>query len=92
MGQLSRKAAQGTGVIVPAVVVQRQTHSAPATRRQPALSPMGRWVEVLNAFLRQDDWGVRDLAAATSLPRSAVHRILHEMQRQDLLSAVEVRA
>jgi len=49
---------------------------------------MGRWVEVLNAFLRQDDWGVRDLAAATSLPRSAVHRILHEMQRQDLLSAV----
>ena len=47
---------------------------------------MGRWVEVLNAFLRQDEWGVRDLATATGLPRSAAHRILHEMQRQDLLS------
>ncbi len=47
---------------------------------------MGRWVEILNAFLRQDEWGVRELAAETGLPRSAVHRILHEMQRQDLLS------
>ena len=47
---------------------------------------MGRWVEVLSAFLRRDVWGVRDLAAETGLPRSAVHRILHEMQRQDLLS------
>jgi DNA-binding IclR family transcriptional regulator len=51
------------------------------------LSPMGRWVEVLQAFLRQDEWGVRDLAAATALPRSAVHRILHEMQRHDLLTS-----
>jgi DNA-binding IclR family transcriptional regulator len=50
-------------------------------------SPMGRWVEVLQAFLRQDDWGVRDLAVATGLPRSAVHRILHEMARHDLLTA-----
>jgi len=49
---------------------------------------MGRWLEVLNAFLRRDEWGVRDLAAETGLPRSAVHRILHEMQRQDLLSAL----
>src|SRR5690242_9360648 len=49
-------------------------------------SPMGRWVEVLQAFLRQDDWGVRDLAVATGLPRSAVHRILHEMVRHDLLT------
>ena len=47
---------------------------------------MGRWTEVLNAFLRQDDWGVRDLAAAVSLPRSAVHRILHEMAGLDLLA------
>ena len=57
-------------------------------RRQPQLSPMGRWVEVLNAFLRRDEWGVRELAAEARLPRSAVHRILHEMQRQDLLTAV----
>jgi DNA-binding IclR family transcriptional regulator len=54
----------------------------------PDLSPMGRWVEVLNAFLREDEWGVRDLAAETGLPRSAVHRILHEMHRHDLLTAV----
>ena len=47
---------------------------------------MGRWVEVLNAFLRRDEWGVRDLAAETRLPRSAVHRIVHQMQQQDLLS------
>jgi len=46
---------------------------------------MGRWAEVLGAFLRQDEWGVRDLAAATGLPRSAVHRILHEMARQDMV-------
>ena len=49
---------------------------------------MGRWLEVINAFLRRDEWGVRDLAVETGLPRSAVHRILHEMHRQDLLSAV----
>lgn len=47
---------------------------------------MGRWAEVLNAFLRQDEWGVRELATAVSLPRSAVHRILHEMARQDMLA------
>lgn len=79
------------------VVAQRQTKTADATgpvtrarcavRRQPALSPMGRWVEVLNAFQHQDEWGVRDLAQATGLPRSAVHRILHEMVRQDLLAS-----
>ena len=49
---------------------------------------MGRWLEVLNAFLRRDEWGVRELAVETGLPRSAVHRILHEMQRQDLLSVL----
>jgi len=47
---------------------------------------MGRWLEVLSAFLRQDQWGVRELAQATELPRSAVHRILHEMRRLGLLS------
>src|SRR5262245_15385462 len=70
-----------------------QRQSAPpkpraASQRRPGLSPMGRWVEVLNAFLRQDEWGIRDLAAATGLPRSAAHRILHEMHRQDLLTTV----
>lgn len=80
------------------VVVQRQTRvrsagrppdgaAPPAGSRRLDLSPMGRWVEVLNAFQRQDEWGVRDLAEATGLPRSAVHRILHEMVRQDLLAS-----
>jgi IclR family acetate operon transcriptional repressor len=48
---------------------------------------MGRWVEVLTAFLRQDEWGVRELSHETGLPRSAVHRILHEMKRLELLTA-----
>jgi len=56
------------------------------SRVSPELSPMGRWLEVLNAFLRQDEWGVRELATATGLPRSAIHRILHEMARLDLLA------
>jgi DNA-binding IclR family transcriptional regulator len=76
--------------IVPAVTAASQSIPPPdgaRNRRQPGLSPMGRWVEVINAFLRRDEWGVRDLAAETGLPRSAAHRILHEMARQDLLSA-----
>lgn len=58
--------------------------------RRPAIrdgSPMGRWITVLDAFLRQDEWGVRELALATGLPRSATHRILHQMERLDLLAA-----
>ncbi|MBM4409135.1 MAG: IclR family transcriptional regulator [Chloroflexi bacterium] len=47
---------------------------------------MARWTEVLNAFLRREEWGVRDLAASVGLPRSAVHRILHEMARLDMLA------
>ena len=34
---------------------------------------MARWAEVVNAFLHQDEWGVRELAGAIELPRSAVH-------------------
>ena len=48
---------------------------------------MARWVEVLSAFLRQDEWHVRELARETGLSRSAAHRILHEMRRLDLLAA-----
>jgi DNA-binding IclR family transcriptional regulator len=70
------------------VTIERQSDvDGRRAGRQPGLSPMGRWVEVLTAFLGQDEWGVRDLAAEIGLPRSAVHRILHEMQRNDLLSA-----
>ena len=64
-----------------------QRQSSGASTGRPRLSPMGRWLEVLNAFVGRDEWGIRDLALETGLPRSAVHRILHEMQRQDLLLA-----
>jgi IclR family acetate operon transcriptional repressor len=50
---------------------------------------MARWVEVLNAFVQKESWGVRELAAATGLPRSATHRILHEMRRLGLLTAAD---
>ena len=40
---------------------------------------MARWLTVLEAYGRRPEWGVRDLAAATGLPRSSVHRIVREM-------------
>ncbi len=49
-------------------------------------SPMARWTAVTEAFTERDTWGVRELAAHTDLPRSAVHRILHEMARLELLA------
>jgi len=49
-------------------------------------SPMARWSAVMEAFAERDSWGVRDLAAHTGMPRSAVHRILHEMARLELLA------
>src|SRR5437016_1309287 len=85
MGQPSRS--DGDATMVRVMMDERQSEERPASRRQGDLRPMGRWVEVLNAFLAREEWGVRDLAEATGLPRSAVHRILHEMQRHDLLSA-----
>ena len=48
-------------------------------------SPMSRWLTVMEAFAERDVWGVRELAAHTGLPRSAVHRMLHEMTRLGLL-------
>ena len=52
-------------------------------------SPMARWTSVLEAFTARDEWGVRELAAHIELPRSAVHRILHEMTRLGLLVDVQ---
>jgi DNA-binding IclR family transcriptional regulator len=46
---------------------------------------MARWLTVLEAFAERDTWGIRELAAHTGLPRSAVHRMLHEMGRLGLL-------
>jgi IclR family transcriptional regulator, acetate operon repressor len=53
--------------------------------------PMARWLKVLNAFIERDEWGIRELAAAIDVPRSAVHRIVHEMARLGLLASGSVR-
>ena len=50
-------------------------------------SPMARWVTVIEAFLDRETWGVRELAAATGMSPSAIHRLLHEMARHGLLAA-----
>lgn len=66
---------------------------APITA-SPALhtaSPMARWLVVLEAFGTADEWGIRDLAAHTGLPRSAIHRVVHEMSRIGLLAPGPVR-
>jgi DNA-binding IclR family transcriptional regulator len=46
---------------------------------------MARWLAVLEAFAARDEWGIRDLAAHTGLPRSVVHRVVHEMLRLGML-------
>ena len=77
---------RATDLVDSGPVVARAGGRGSHSRVNPELSPMGRWAEVLNAFLRQDEWGVRELATATGLPRSAIHRILHEMARLDMLA------
>ena len=52
----------------------------------PGSRPMARWLKVLAAFVDRDEWGVRELAASIDLPRSAVHRILHDMVALGLLA------
>jgi DNA-binding IclR family transcriptional regulator len=52
----------------------------------PGSNPMARWLKVLGAFVERDEWGVRELAGSIDLPRSAVHRILHDMVRLGLLA------
>jgi len=56
--------------------------------RGPASPPrvtMSRWLAILQAYLQGKDWGVRDLAEVTGLPKSTVHRILGEMGELSLL-------
>jgi IclR family acetate operon transcriptional repressor len=50
---------------------------------------MARWVRVLEAFAEQGEWGVRDLSRATGIPRSATHRILHDMAGLGLLTEAD---
>ncbi|MET0772173.1 MAG: IclR family transcriptional regulator [Candidatus Limnocylindrales bacterium] len=54
-------------------------------------TPMARWLTVLEAFGSADEWGIRDLAAHTDLPRSAVHRVVHEMSRLGMLAPARER-
>src|SRR5438045_1159578 len=56
--------------------------------RSPS-GPMARWVRVLEAFADSGEWGVRDLARATDIPRSAAHRILHDMAALGLLAQAD---
>ena len=51
--------------------------------------PMARWVRVLEAFAEQGEWGVRDLARSSGIPRSATHRILHDMAELGLLARTD---
>lgn len=53
------------------------------------LSPMDKWVTIIDAYLVSDEWGVRELARRIGLPRSAVHRLLHEMARLGILTVAQ---
>jgi IclR family transcriptional regulator, acetate operon repressor len=50
---------------------------------------MSRWVKVLEAFAAEGEWGVRELARSTGIPRSAAHRILHDMAALGLLAPAD---
>jgi IclR family transcriptional regulator, acetate operon repressor len=55
----------------------------------PVRGPMARWVRILEAFAAQGEWGVRDVARWAGIPRSAAHRILHEMAGLGLLASAD---
>ena len=55
----------------------------------PPRRPMARWLRVLEAFAVQGEWGVRDLARSSGIPRSAAHRILHDMAALGLLASAD---
>jgi DNA-binding IclR family transcriptional regulator len=70
-----------------AMAVDRQTRPTGTTGSSPGTTGlMARWLTVLEAYTRRPEWGVRDLAAATGLPRSSVHRIVREMTGLGLLT------
>jgi IclR family transcriptional regulator, acetate operon repressor len=55
--------------------------------RDGGSNPTSRVMLILGAFATQSEWGVRELAARTSLPRSSVHRILLELADAGFLRA-----
>ena len=66
------------------MATDRQTE--PSALPAASTGLMARWLTVLEAYARRPEWGVRDLAAATGLPRSSVHRIVREMTSLGLLT------
>jgi DNA-binding IclR family transcriptional regulator len=74
--------------------VPQKTASPRTGRRSPSGAPSAaestrgaihRAVAVLNAFTRQNRWGVRELAADLGVPKSGVHRTLQDLQQEGLL-------
>lgn len=62
------------------------TSDGPSTQVR---GPMQRWVLILEALADGQAWGIRELARVTGIPRSAVHRSVHEMSAAGLLSTEE---
>ena len=62
------------------------THAEAPAHHGPR-GPMARWARVLDAFAERGEWGIRDLARETAIPRSAVHRVVTEMTSLGLLTA-----
>jgi IclR family acetate operon transcriptional repressor len=77
----SQPAIQATGVT--------EVAPLPPLEAGPPSGPMARWVRVLEAFAESGEWGIRDLARATDIPRSAAHRILHDMAALGLLAPAD---
>jgi IclR family acetate operon transcriptional repressor len=77
-----------TGPAIQAAGVTEITPLPPLEAGPPS-GPMARWVRVLEAFAESGEWGIRDLARATDIPRSAAHRILHDMAALGLLAPAD---
>ena len=77
-----------TGPTIPGGV-STETAVIPSFDGGPPSGPMARWVRVLEAFAESGEWGIRDLARATDIPRSAAHRILHDMAALGLLASAD---
>ena len=76
-----------TPAIAGAVAIE--TASVASLESGTPSGPMARWVRVLEAFAESGEWGIRDLARATDIPRSAAHRILHDMAALGLLAPAD---
>lgn len=64
----------------------RNDGPAPSLETVRARGGVGRWFEILDAFVWRDEWGARKLAAELGLPKTSVHRILREMSSTGVLA------